>query len=49
MKDKIFIIKPGEDSNRGNGIEICNSYIDLKNFLLQNETHMNGKEKTYIV
>ena len=45
----ILIVKPGEDSNRGNGIEICNDFYDLKRIISGRETHNSGKEKTYIV
>jgi glutathione synthase/RimK-type ligase-like ATP-grasp enzyme len=45
----ILIVKPGEDSNRGNGIEICTEFYELRKILNAKETHTSGKEKTFIV
>ena len=49
LNPPIFIVKPGEDSNRGNGIELADNYIDLRNLIDAKQTHQNGKPKTYIV
>ena len=45
----IWIIKPGELTNRGCGIEVCNNLDDIDEILSRNEFHPNGKQKTYIV
>jgi len=45
----IWIVKPGEITNRGNGITVCDTLYEIKQILSSNETHDNGKEKTYIV
>lgn len=45
----ILIVKPGEDSNRGRGIEICSEFFDLRRILLTLETYNFCKEKTYII
>lgn len=45
----IWIVKPGEVSNRGNGITVVNNIIDLNRTLKDKEKHSNGLSKTYIV
>ena len=45
----IWIVKPGEISNRGNGITVCDELSEIKSILSSKELHSNGKEKTYIV
>ena len=35
----IFIVKPGEDSNRGNGIELADNYFDLRKLIDGRSTH----------
>jgi len=40
--EKIWIVKPGEDSNKGNGIKICN---DLKAIY----QYTNSEKKNWIV
>jgi tubulin polyglutamylase TTLL1 len=44
-----WIIKPGELSNRGNGINVCDSLDSIKLILKNKERHENGKFKTYIL
>ena len=39
LTSPIFIVKPGEDSNRGNGIEIVDNFEDLKKILLVRQFH----------
>ncbi len=45
----IFIIKPGEDTNRGNGIIIAQDINTIKQTLNENLYHKKGKQYTYIV
>lgn len=45
----IWIVKPGEFTNRGNGIQICNSLKDIQRILAAQETRQNGKQRTYIL
>ena len=40
---RIWIVKPGEATNRGNGITVCDSYDKVS------ETIQKGKHKTYVV
>jgi hypothetical protein len=43
VKNSWWIIKPGEDSNRGNGIKVFNSMSKIKNFVL-NEFNQGAKQ-----
>lgn len=43
-KDSIWIVKPGEDSNRGNGIFLCR-YNDIKRKIVK----LTSKPKSYII
>ncbi|CAD8044235.1 unnamed protein product [Paramecium primaurelia] len=45
----VWIIKPGEQSNRGNGIEVANSISQVKRLVSYREIHSNGVKKTFIV
>lgn len=45
----IWIIKPGEITNRGIGITVCGELSEIKQILSSAEIHPNGKHKTYIV
>lgn len=45
----IWIVKPGELSNRGQGITVIDEIYELNNILKKKEKHFNGSEKTYIV
>ncbi|EAS02300.2 tubulin-tyrosine ligase family protein (macronuclear) [Tetrahymena thermophila SB210] len=45
----VWIVKPGEITNRGNGIQVCDNLNDIKRILTSKEKHNNGKDKTYIV
>lgn len=45
----IWIIKPGESSNRGNGISVSDDLIVIKHMINTKELHNNGKPKTYIL
>ncbi|KRX03061.1 hypothetical protein PPERSA_10142 [Pseudocohnilembus persalinus] len=46
----IWIVKPGEISNRGNGISVCDNINQILTILSKKEKHAStGKEKTYIL
>ena len=45
----IWIVKPGENTNRGTGITVYDNLADIKKNISSKEKHPNGKEKTYIV
>ena len=42
-------MKPGELSNRGNGIVVIDEIYELNNILKKKEKHNDGNDKTYIV
>jgi tubulin---tyrosine ligase len=44
-----WIVKPGENSNRGTGIKMCLSLEDIKNILKKREKYFDGSCRTYIV
>lgn len=45
----MWIVKPGEMSNRGCGIKVCKDIQDIKNILKNKKVHNNGKPFTYII
>lgn len=45
----IWIVKPGEATNRGNGIEVMRDLSQIREAVNQRGTHNNGEKKTYIV
>lgn len=45
----IWIVKPGELSNRGNGIVVIDEIYELNNIFKKKEKHHDGNDKTYIV
>jgi hypothetical protein len=45
----IWIVKPGEFTNRGTGITVCSSLDDVRLRLRGRERNMNGKYRTFIV
>lgn len=45
----IWIVKPGELSNRGQGITVIDEIYELNNILKKKQKHFNGQQKTYIV
>ena len=45
----IWIIKPGENTNRGVGITICEKIEEIEQILTKETVHANGKPKTFIV
>ena len=47
-----WIVKPGEISNRGNGITVCQNLQDIKNVLRKGNKsgyHQNGVKKTFLI
>ena len=44
---KVWIVKPGENTNRGNGIKLAD--IDSISSLIKRDKHDNGQSKTYII
>jgi hypothetical protein len=44
-----WIVKPGENSNRGNGIKMCLTLDDIKAVLKKREVYKDGSYRTYIV
>ncbi|CAD8098530.1 unnamed protein product [Paramecium primaurelia] len=45
----IWIIKPGEITNRGNGIKVSEDLNEIQSILNSREMHKNGSYKTFIV
>lgn len=45
----VWIVKPGENSNRGNGITVCRSLSQIINLVDSNVKLNNGKRRSYIV
>lgn len=45
----LWIIKPGELTNRGNGITISEDLSEINHILNSKDVHKNGKTKTYIL
>ena len=46
--DAVWIVKPGENTNRGNGISVA-SFSEVSRLIRRREVHRNGEEKTYII
>jgi tubulin monoglycylase TTLL3/8 len=45
----IWIIKPGENTNRGTGISVSSDLKEIRSIVGTREYHVNGKKKTYII
>lgn len=45
----IWIVKPGELSNRGNGITVVDELYEVNSLLAKKDSHANGTAKTYIL
>lgn len=45
----IWIIKPGEITNRGHGINVCSEIEQIKGIIRSAPPHHNGKQRTFIV
>ena len=48
-KKNIWIVKPGENSNRGFGIKVCNDLQEVKSIIKNKEKWADGSNKTYII
>ena len=44
--ENIWIVKPGENSNRGNGISVCSKLKEIKNIVQESEYN---KANTFII
>jgi len=47
MGSELWIIKPGENTNRGCGITVCRELSQIKTIVAN--THVNGKKRSYII
>ena len=45
----IWIIKPGENTNRGHGIRVASELSEIEQIINSGEKHINGTQKTHIV
>ncbi len=45
----MWIIKPGEMSNRGRGIKVCHDLHGVKAAIRDKKSHLNGKSQSYII
>lgn len=48
-RKNVWIIKPGESSNRGNGIQVAGDINGVRDIVKNKDSHQNGFKKTYIV
>lgn len=48
-KFNAWIVKPGENTNRGNGIIVCLDLNEIKAMLKRKDKHDDGTYKTYIL
>ena len=44
----LWIIKPGENTNRGNGIEVSSNIVDIRKLIACKESSSTGKARTII-
>ena len=45
----IWIIKPGEETNRGRGIEVCSDLAQIKEIVSTPEVTSTGSQRTYLI
>ena len=45
----MWIVKPGQFTNRGNGIIVCRQLEEIKGIIKKNYRLDNGSNRTYIV
>jgi tubulin--tyrosine ligase len=45
----VWIIKPGENTNRGNGINVSSNLNEIKSLIQKAGSGKDGKERTYII
>jgi hypothetical protein len=43
----IWIVKPGENTNRGCGIQVCRDIQSIREIV--SNTHVNGQKRSYII
>lgn len=48
-QQSIWILKPGELTNRGNGIHVCDNLRQIAQLISRKSTHGNGKALTHIL
>lgn len=48
-RNNIWIVKPGQLTNRGNGIMVCLTLEEIKNILKRGGKHNDGSSKTFIL
>jgi tubulin---tyrosine ligase len=44
-----WIVKPGEITNRGRGIQYCKNLSEIKPIIKNKQTHANGSLKTFLI
>lgn len=49
LSKNVWIVKPGELSNRGNGITVFDELYEINTILKSKQKHANGLTKTYII
>lgn len=47
--NNVWIVKPGELTNRGNGIIVCLTLEEIKAILKKGGRHFDGTQKTFIL
>lgn len=47
--ENVWIIKPGENSNRGKGIQVCQSIREIEAYMENKNKHKNGEKKSFII
>jgi tubulin--tyrosine ligase len=47
MGHELWIVKPGENTNRGCGITVCRELSQIKEIVTN--TNVNGKKRSYII
>jgi tubulin---tyrosine ligase len=47
MGKDLWIIKPGENTNRGCGITVCRDLNEIRGIVSKNQ--VNGKKRSYII
>ena len=45
----IWIVKPGEETNRGRGINVCSELSQIKELVSEQETTSRGVQRTYLI
>ena len=45
----IWILKPGENTNRGAGITLCDKLEEVEDIISKEDVQLNGRPKTFIV